>query len=119
MAEPAQFLAGGGSVGALMREKDWSFSPLGPPDSWPQSLRTVVGLLLQSRFPMFVAWGKDLGFLYNDPYAEILGAKHPAALGSRFHENLLQRVTDFAGELPKNDPARDHQRRFGRKKPLH
>ncbi len=69
-----------------MREKDWSFSPLGPPDSWPQSLRTVVGLLLQSRFPMFVAWGKDLGFLYNDPYAEILGAKHPAALGSRFHD---------------------------------
>lgn len=86
MAEPAQFLAGGGNVGALMREKDWSFSPLGPPDSWPQSLRTVVGLLLQSRFPMFVAWGKDLGFLYNDPYAEILGAKHPAALGSRFHD---------------------------------
>jgi len=85
MAEP-QFLAGGGNVGALMREKDWSFSPLGPPDSWPQSLRTVVGLLLQSRFPMFVAWGKDLGFLYNDPYAEILGAKHPAALGSRFHD---------------------------------
>ena len=69
-----------------MREKDWSSSPLGPPDSWPQSLRTVVGLLLQSRFPMFVAWGKDLGFLYNDPYAEILGAKHPAALGSRFHD---------------------------------
>jgi PAS domain S-box-containing protein len=85
MAEP-QFLAGGGNVGALMREKDWSSSPLGPPDSWPQSLRTVVGLLLQSRFPMFVAWGKDLGFLYNDPYAEILGAKHPAALGSRFHD---------------------------------
>ena len=69
-----------------MREKDWSSSPLGPPDSWPQSLRTVVGLLLQSRFPMFVAWGRDLGFLYNDPYAEILGAKHPAALGSRFHD---------------------------------
>ena len=69
-----------------MREKDWSSSPLGPPDSWPQSLRTVVGLLLQSRFPMFVAWGKDLGFLYNDPYGEILGAKHPAALGSRFHD---------------------------------
>jgi len=85
MAEP-QFLAGGGNVGALMREKDWSSSPLGPPDSWPQSLRTVVGLLLQSRFPMFVAWGRDLGFLYNDPYAEILGAKHPAALGSRFHD---------------------------------
>ena len=44
------------------------------------------GSLLQSRFPMFVAWGEDLGFLYNDPYAEILGAKHPRALGRRFYD---------------------------------
>jgi PAS domain S-box-containing protein len=49
-------------------------------------LRTVVELLLQSQFPMFVAWGADLGFLYNDPYAEILGAKHPRALGRRFYD---------------------------------
>src|SRR5690242_15881118 len=80
------FLQGGGAVGALMRAHDWSESPLGPPEGWPQSLRTVVGLLLQSRFPMFVAWGTELGFLYNDPYAEILGAKHPRALGRRFYD---------------------------------
>jgi PAS domain S-box-containing protein len=80
------FLHGGGRVGALMRAHDWSQSPLGPPETWPQSLRSVVGLLLQSRFPMFVAWGKELGFLYNDPYAEILGAKHPRALGIRFYD---------------------------------
>jgi len=77
---------GGGSTGALMRAHDWSRSPLGPPDSWPASLRTVVALLLQSQFPMFVAWGGELGFLYNDAYAEILGAKHPRALGGRFHD---------------------------------
>src|SRR6187431_390639 len=81
-----KFLDGGGSVAALMRSNDWSESPLGPPESWPQPLRTVVELLLQSRFPMFVAWGNELGFLYNDPYAEILGAKHPAALGRRFYD---------------------------------
>jgi signal transduction histidine kinase/CheY-like chemotaxis protein len=81
-----EFLAGGGRTGALMRALDWSTSPLGHPESWPQSLRSVVGLLLQSQFPMFVAWGKDLGFLYNDPYAEILGAKHPQAMGRRFYE---------------------------------
>ncbi len=86
MAQPHEFLDGGGQVGALMRARDWSTSPLGPPEQWPQSLQTVVELLLQSRFPMFVAWGKELGFLYNDPYAEILGAKHPAALGRRFRE---------------------------------
>ena len=86
MTESLEFLTGGGQVGALMRAHDWSTSPLGHPAHWPQSLRTVVGLLLQSRFPMFVAWGKNLGFLYNDPYAEILGAKHPTALGRRFYD---------------------------------
>src|SRR3954465_8796019 len=81
-----EFLSGGGRVGALMRSADWSGSPLGGPWTWPQPLRTVAGLLLQSQFPMFVAWGRELGFLYNDSYAEILGAKHPKALGSRFHD---------------------------------
>jgi PAS domain S-box-containing protein len=75
-----------GNLGRNMAERDWSVSPLGPPETWPQSLRSVVGLLLGSRFPMFVAWGAELGFLYNDAYAEILGAKHPAALGARFHD---------------------------------
>ncbi len=61
------FLAGGGEVGRLMRAHDWSASPLGPPGTWPQSQRSVVGLLLSSKFPMFVAWGPNLGFLYIDP----------------------------------------------------
>jgi PAS domain S-box-containing protein len=81
-----QFMTGGGKVGALMRAHDWSASPLSHPSAWPQSLRSVVGLLLESRFPMFVAWGKELGFLYNDAYAEILGEKHPRALGARFYD---------------------------------
>lgn len=82
----AHFLAGGGDAGALMRSLDWSRSPLGDPADWPQSLRTVVSLMLNSRFPMFVAWGDDLSFLYNDAYADILGIKHPAAMGARFRE---------------------------------
>ena len=86
MADNLEFLASGGHVGALMRHHDWAGSPLGPPQGWPQSLKTVVALVLQSRFPMFVAWGPELGFLYNDAYAEILGAKHPRALGARFHD---------------------------------
>src|SRR5690349_3781190 len=90
------FLSGGGDVGALMREKDWSGSPLGPPSAWPQSLRSVVSLLLNSKFPMFVAWGPELGFLYNDSYAEILGAKHPGALGSRFSDIWREIWPDIA-----------------------
>ena len=73
-------------MGAMMREHDWSTSSLGPPESWPQSLRSVVGLMLNSRFPMFAAWGEGLGFVYNDAYVEILGEKHPSALGRRFHD---------------------------------
>ena len=76
-----RFLDAPGEAAALMRGHDWNESRLGPPQGWPQSLRSVVSLLLRSKFPMFVAWGPSLGFLYNDPYAEILGAKHPAALG--------------------------------------
>jgi PAS domain S-box-containing protein len=80
------FLSGGGEVGALMRTQDWSASPLGHPRTWPQALRTVVGLMLNSGFPMFVAWGEGLGFLYNDAYREVLGDKHPRALGRPFYD---------------------------------
>lgn len=80
------FLEGSGEMSRRMRALDWSLSPLGSPGSWPQSLRSVVGLMLGSEFPMFVAWGSELGFLYNEPYAEILGSKHPEALGRPFHE---------------------------------
>lgn len=79
-------LPGGGEMGSLMRAHDWSRSPLGPPSRWSRSLLSVVRLLINSKFPMFVAWGEELGFLYNDAYAEILGAKHPKALGRPFQE---------------------------------
>ncbi|MGA4552476.1 PAS domain-containing protein [Methylorubrum aminovorans] len=80
------FLAGGGQMGAMMRSHAWSRSPLGHPEAWPPCLRSTVSLMLGSRFPMFVAFGAELGFLYNDAYGEILGDKHPQALGRRFRE---------------------------------
>jgi PAS domain S-box-containing protein len=80
------FLQGGGAMGALMRAHDWTASPLGDPNSWLQPLRCAVGLVLQSSFPMFVAWGENLLLLYNDAYIEILGSKHPRALGSPFYD---------------------------------
>ena len=75
------FLAGGGEMGALMRAHDWSRTPLGDVAQWPQSLRTAVSILVNSRYPMFIAWGPALAFLYNDGYRPIFGTKHPAALG--------------------------------------
>jgi PAS domain S-box-containing protein len=79
-------LAGGGEMGALMRAHDWSESPLGDPESWPQSLRSVVQIMLSNRQLMFVAWGPELAFLYNDGYAPTFGAKHPWALGRPFRD---------------------------------
>jgi PAS domain-containing protein len=95
-----RFLDAPGEAAALMRGLDWNESPLGPPQGWPQSLRSVVSLLLRSKFPMFVAWGPSLGFLYNDPYAEILGRKHPSAMGRRF-EDIWFEIWDDVGPLAK------------------
>lgn len=73
--------AGGGEMGALMRSLDWSQTPLGAVETWPQSLKTCVRIILTSRQPMFVWWGKELINLYNDPYKAIVGGKHPTVLG--------------------------------------
>ncbi|HEY0490835.1 MAG TPA: ATP-binding protein [Telluria sp.] len=75
---------GDGAVRALLRAHDWSTSPLGHPAGWPQELLIVVNLVLNSKFPMFVAWGPELAFLYNDAYVPLLGNKHPAAIGHPF-----------------------------------
>jgi signal transduction histidine kinase/DNA-binding response OmpR family regulator len=75
------FLAGGGEMGALIRAHDWKSTPLGAPEGWPQSLKTAVRIMLTSRQPIWIGWGPDLIYLYNDPYKSIIGGKHPWALG--------------------------------------
>ena len=77
----ANCFTGGGNMGALMRVHDWAGTPLGPVESWPQSLRTTVSTCLNSRFAILIWWGPELVMLYNDAYREIIGSKHPAALG--------------------------------------
>jgi two-component sensor histidine kinase len=82
-----RFLSGGGEMGALVRAFDWEQSSLGSPDSWPQTLRTTVRLLLNSGHPMFIWYGPDLIQFYNDAYRKTLGPeRHPSALGQRGNE---------------------------------
>ena len=76
-----QWMMGGGEMGEFMRSTDWRKTPLGPPERWPQSLRTAVSICLNSKFALLVWWGPDLVMLYNDAYRQIIGAKHPAAFG--------------------------------------
>jgi PAS domain S-box-containing protein len=79
--EGYECLRGGGEMGAFMRSFDWAKSILGPVADWPQSLRTSVSTCLNSRFAILIWWGPELVMLYNDAYRQIIGAKHPAALG--------------------------------------
>jgi PAS domain S-box-containing protein len=81
MTAARDFLAGGGEMGALMRSMDWEPTPLGAPESWPQSLRTSVSICLSCAFPIVLWWGKRLAKLYNDEYCKIIADKHPAAMG--------------------------------------
>jgi signal transduction histidine kinase/DNA-binding response OmpR family regulator len=78
-------------MGAMMRQLDWSTTPLGDVARWPQSLRTAVSILLESRFPMYIAWGPEFTQFYNDRYRPILGStKHPAALGISTRETFRE-----------------------------
>ena len=67
-----------------MRAHDWASTPLGDPHLWPDGLKTPLRMLLTSKFQMWLGWGDDLRFFYNDAYLPTLGIKHPAALGQDF-----------------------------------
>ncbi|GAA0343422.1 SpoIIE family protein phosphatase [Actinoallomurus spadix] len=76
-----------GEVGRDLAVVDWAATPLGPPEGWPQSLRTAVSILLSSRFSMWMAWGPELTFFCNAAYRrDTLGRKYPWALGRPAHE---------------------------------
>jgi hypothetical protein len=77
------FLADGGEMGELIHSKDWSKTPIGDPENWPQSLRTITSVMLNNPFGMYIAWGNEFTQLYNDAFRKIIGSdKHPDALGS-------------------------------------
>lgn len=77
---------GGGEMGKLVRANDWSQTPLGPIESWSASLRTAVSLVLNSNFPISLAWGPHHVQIYNDGYWPICAAKHPVSMGQDFSE---------------------------------
>jgi signal transduction histidine kinase len=93
------FPAGGGELGALIRAHDWSTTPLGPIDSWPQRLRNVVSMLLQSRAQIILFWGPEFTVLYNDAYRPVFGAKHPRALGLHGREAWSEIWDEIVHEL--------------------
>ena len=71
----------GDEMSALIQGKNWSETPIGPPENWSPSLRMMVDLLLANRFPLLLWWGPQYVSIYNDAYRPILGTKHPKSLG--------------------------------------
>lgn len=86
MNVPEDIFAGGGEMGALMRNFDWASTPLGIVENWSQSLRTAVSILLHSPYPIFICWGSQFIKFYNDNYIPFLAEKHPQALGKPIAE---------------------------------
>ncbi len=91
--------SGGGEMGERIRAFDWAASPLGCPEHWPRSLHTALGILLNSGYPMYIAWGPAFIQFYNDAYRPILGSsKHPDALGRTTQETFAE-IWDFIGPM--------------------
>ncbi|MGU3408095.1 ATP-binding protein [Methylobacterium brachiatum] len=86
MTDPLAFLAGGGEAARMIRARDWSGHPLGPPETWPAEFRAALSLVLNSPESMILAWGPDLHFFFNDTYVPLLGPRLPWAMGARFDE---------------------------------
>src|SRR5690606_39337669 len=82
----ADIFPGTSVMAETMRARGWVDTPLGPPQQWPDALKIPLRMLLTSRFEMWLGWGPDLRFFYNDAYIPTLGIKHPDALGKPFRE---------------------------------
>ncbi|EFL37443.1 sensor histidine kinase, partial [Streptomyces griseoflavus] len=81
-AAGADVFAADAEIGRDLARVDWTATPVGPPERWPQSLQTAVSILLSSRFSMWMAWGPELTFFCNAAYRrDTLGGKYPWALG--------------------------------------
>ncbi|MFE1601511.1 hybrid sensor histidine kinase/response regulator [Methylobacterium sp. ID0610] len=91
----APWLVGGGALGTLIAERDWSDSPLGIPARWPAVLTATVGLMLPAHAQIVLFWGPDYVALYNDAYAPTIGSKHPRALGRPARENWSELWDDL------------------------
>ena len=90
---------GDSTMARVMRDWDWAATPLGPPERWPDGLKIPLRMLLTSRFEMWLGWGPDLQFFYNDAYVPTLGLKHPSMLGKPFREVWAEVYADVEDQV--------------------
>lgn len=82
-----------------MKAHDWASTGLGAPETWPEGLKIPLRMLLTSRFEMWLGWGPDLNFFYNDAYIPTLGLKHPDMLGKPFRDVWAEVYADVAEQV--------------------
>ncbi len=70
----------------LITQRDWAATPVGPQAAWPDALRMALNLILNSPESMFLAWGDELTFFFNDAYIPILGPRLERAMGAAMPE---------------------------------
>ena len=103
--------AGSGEIATRLRELDWSATPLGPVEQWPQALRTIVRVVLGYGYPMAICWGPDYVLLYNEAYRPIAGTRHPCSLGRGARE-VYPEAWDFIGPMYESVMARGQAANF-------
>jgi PAS domain S-box-containing protein len=95
----ADIFPGDSEMARTMREHDWSTTALGDPQGWTDALLVPLRMLLTSRFEMWLGWGEDLLFFYNDAYIPTLGIKHPAMLGRPFRDVWSEVYDEVADQV--------------------
>ncbi|GIH08674.1 hypothetical protein Rhe02_67410 [Rhizocola hellebori] len=88
----------GGGVRDEYARVDWAASAVGTPETWSPTLVAAVDLTLSTRFPVTLLWGPEFVLLYNDAYVQLIGDKHPAALGARAEE-IFPEIWDQVGPM--------------------
>ncbi|HTM15297.1 MAG TPA: HWE histidine kinase domain-containing protein [Terracidiphilus sp.] len=99
-SEVASFLIGGGDMATLISAYDWSGTPLGALETWPQSLKTATAILLRSPVPIVMLWGEDGIMICNDAYSVFAAERHPRLLGCKVREGWPE-VADFNDNVMK------------------
>jgi signal transduction histidine kinase/DNA-binding response OmpR family regulator len=99
--ETERLFVGHSELAGLLRKYDWASTSIGSPERWPESLKTAVRIMLTSQQPIWIGWGEELIYLYNDPYKSIIGGKHPWALGRPTREVWSEIWKDISPLLQK------------------
>ncbi|WP_375381088.1 PAS domain S-box protein [uncultured Sphingomonas sp.] len=104
------FLNGGSELGRRIRDHDWQSTPMGKPEQWPVALKALLGVMVDGNQPMFIVWGEEQTLFYNDGYAELLGDKHPEALGHPLLEvwhEIAEDLRPLAAQAYAGTPVHD------------